>query len=121
MKTSLSLSIAGGLAFALFGCGGDDDGAGPSSPVDTTSTMDAEANPPADTASTPADPPEDVSSMPLLDLDPVDGNVDPAAANVDGANPIFSDPIELRWRACGQFADRELQCAELEVPVDDER
>jgi hypothetical protein len=113
MKTALSFSIAGWLAFALVGCAGNDDGAGLSVPLDATPTTDADASSPANTASTPpAHSSEDISSIPLPALDPVD-------ANADGVAPIFSDPLQpLQWRPCGQFEDRELQCAELEIPVE---
>ncbi|MEO8184918.1 MAG: alpha/beta hydrolase [Deltaproteobacteria bacterium] len=32
--------------------------------------------------------------------------------------PAQAPPLELRWRACGQFDDHDLDCAEVEVPVD---
>ena len=103
MKTLLSSGLIGCLSLAFFACGSGDD------------EHDALA----------ADP-----------------SVDPAAAE-DGADvagtatsadpespvePTLESPIEptlevpaLAWRSCGQFQDRNLECAEVLVPIDYEQ
>jgi hypothetical protein len=110
MKTLLSGSIAGWLAFALLGCGdggstGSDDDMALSAQYDAPRAIEGAATNQSGTV---------LSNQP----DVTD------AADTDGAPAGLSDessdaaPPELHWRACGQFEDRDLECAELEVPVD---
>src|SRR5262245_48977215 len=54
------------------------------------------------------------------DDSPLDvASADSAAADADVSSDVALDGgSELRWRNCGQFEDRNLECAEVTVPVD---
>lgn len=119
MKTLLSSGITGLFALGLFGCSGAGDEAGePTAPVPTNvvtpDSPSVEAPPsPSDTGS--SDVPDTVAaesppSPPDIDL-PTDFMGEPHSP------PVAPRPA-LSWRPCGQFDDRNIECAELEVPID---
>jgi pimeloyl-ACP methyl ester carboxylesterase len=115
MKTLLSISIAGWLSLGLFGCGGDDEtleDASPEAAPDATTT----SPPPADDAASTvvSDGTGDPEPEPVVD-GPSEGVSDPGEAQ---PTPALVAPAPLEWRACGQFQNRNLQCAEVEVPID---
>ncbi|HWO14212.1 MAG TPA: alpha/beta fold hydrolase, partial [Polyangiaceae bacterium] len=124
MKTLLSSGLMGSLSLVLFACGAGDD---------TAPTADAPGTGASDTASSS----ESDSAGEASGAVDVEG-VDPAGASSleqpPAAPPTSDTPVmpevpvtptlevaELSWRACGQFHDRDLECAEVSVPVDYEQ
>jgi pimeloyl-ACP methyl ester carboxylesterase len=116
MKTALLSGILGISCIASLACGGEEPRA--DDPADDADIV-------ADNAAGSAD---DVNER---DGDPRDGDVSPGeegpgAAAVGVTTPNDEEPVDLSlrpaaaltWRSCGAFQDRDLQCAEVLVPVD---
>jgi pimeloyl-ACP methyl ester carboxylesterase len=112
MKTILSSGILGFLSVILFACGGED------------SHADAPAGTIADNA---ADSADDVADAADTDAAPAPGEQAPGAATPVAVTPPNPEaPIDptleaapvLSWRSCGTFQDRDLECAEVLVPID---
>lgn len=122
MKTFLSSGLAACLSLALFACGGADDD---------------ELVAAADTAASTAANGSDVTTDDAVDT--TDGETaeeagaNTAAATDEPETPSDSTTIpevqviptlevtDLAWRSCGQFDDRDLECAEVLVPIDYEQ
>lgn len=115
MKTTLSSGILCLSSLLLFACDSDD------SPVDA----------PADTTATDADGTNGVDTA--VEAGQTDGGDEPLAAPEPAApppqagtvpgneapiEPTLVTPPELSWRSCGTFQDRNLECAEVLVPLD---
>jgi pimeloyl-ACP methyl ester carboxylesterase len=108
MKTLLSSGIVGWLSLTLAACAGGDDSQAPLLPVlAPPATVEASVAPETP-ASTPANPPAPVPAD--------DETTAPRLESPLPAAPVA--PTELHWRACGEFDDHNLECAEVEVPVD---
>jgi pimeloyl-ACP methyl ester carboxylesterase len=111
MKTFIVSGIAGWLALALIGCGSDGGDRGAETP---------------DLGEPPADVPEmeapGVDSVPdTVEGTPSDVPLTPTTDTVvpDSASTTTPPAIKtLDWRPCGQFDDRDIECAELGVPID---
>lgn len=121
MKTLLSSGIAGSFLLGLLACAGSDSGDGDpvaaaqpiaAFPAATPDAPALDVAPPAPevlgpVAPTPEDTPEDATPVGFLG----EPSTEPASAL-----PVASAPLD--WRPCGQFADRNIECAELAVPID---
>jgi len=116
MKTMLSSSVAVCCSLGFFGCAGVDDAppTGASRPAPAAETpiepiaSSAIELPPAHELepSVPTTPSGSLETLPTPEL------------VVASGESTRAQPLELRWRACGQFDDHDLDCAEVEVPVD---
>ena len=111
MKTQFSLGLIGCLSLTLSACISDDDDDAPEviAPSDTANdTAAASEGAVAERmdAGPAAEPPEP----------PVPGD----ASGIDPEQPLAPtlDVPEPSWRSCGRFQDRNLECAEVLVPVD---
>jgi len=109
MKTLLSFGIAGWLSVGLLGCSGDDEASPVTLPAVVPGAVDAVPDVPAVVTGTP------VSNPPPSD--DVIPDTDPPSIDETAPDPV-APRRELEWRACGQFENRNLECAEVEVPVD---
>jgi pimeloyl-ACP methyl ester carboxylesterase len=112
MKTLLSSGIVG-LSLSLFACSGD-DGEPPevttaTPAAATTTTPTSEDN--GGESATPGAVPEPVSA---------DDDVAPVTPTTPEVlpTPTLAALPELDWRPCGQFDNRNIECAELDVPID---
>jgi pimeloyl-ACP methyl ester carboxylesterase len=115
MKTLLSFSIAGWLSVGLFGCNGDGGTLDMASP-EVPDANGATSTTPTDDAPITDDGAGDPDSTPSPDEPAGDGGtVDPGETP---PTPSLIARPPLDWRACGQFQDRNLECAEVEVPID---
>jgi pimeloyl-ACP methyl ester carboxylesterase len=118
MKTMLSSSFAVCLSLGFFGCAGSDDaqptGASKSAPSPAPETT-SEPIAPSPAAVLPEEPLN--PSVAATPEDSPESTPTPGLVATSGG-AAQAQPLELRWRACGQFDDHDLECAELEVPVD---
>jgi len=114
MKTLLSSGILGLLSIVLLACGDEDSPA--DEPADPVANGAADST---DDAAGDADINDAAAPTPAEDI--------PAAAPPGAvATPSTESPIDpalevtpaLDWRSCGTFQDRDLECAEVVVPVD---
>lgn len=114
MKTLLSSGIASSLFLGLVACGGADssardslEGAAQTSlPVPVAQESEEPRSP------APAAVPEPVAATP-------EGTREqPAPVALEMEPEVAGERAPLSWRPCGQFADRDIECAELDVPVD---
>lgn len=115
MKTLLSSGIAGSLLLGLLACGGEN-------PEDASVAL-AEPNPSLteEAPESPAAPAPEVFSNLPAEVEPTPDTAleMPAPAGLEAAPEAPpAAPVTLDWRPCGQFADRDIECAELDVPVD---
>lgn len=118
MKTLLSSGLLGCLSLALFACGGDDslaDGPADTGAVDATDTAANDAvDDTTPSAVTERDP---VAPRPTVDSASPPSGV--TSTNTEAPiDPVLEAVPGLDWRSCGTFDDRNLECAEVEVPVD---
>jgi pimeloyl-ACP methyl ester carboxylesterase len=113
MKNRLSLGLIGCLSLALSACIGDDDDEASEALAPSGATNETES--PAATEADAGEPREATS--------PAEIPAPPAPTDAAGARP--EQPVapaleiaEPSWRSCGRFQDRNLECAEVLVPVD---
>jgi pimeloyl-ACP methyl ester carboxylesterase len=112
MKTLLSSGLVG-FSFVLVACSAADDTGSPAATTAAPATATPAATPPpASVNDAPAAVP---SAMPVP---PGASGESPPTTLELTPDPLLSATPELRWRACGQFDNRNIECAELEVPVD---
>lgn len=112
MKTHFYLGLMSCLSLALSACISDDDGDAPvvAAPSDAANDID--------TAVTPEGALEEQADAGRSAETP-----EPVPADATGASaeqpiaPTLEVP-ELSWRSCGRFQDRNLECAEVLVPID---
>ncbi|MEY2931956.1 MAG: hypothetical protein RL033_2705, partial [Pseudomonadota bacterium] len=116
MKTLRSSGIAGSLLLGLFACACSDSieegavaAAQPiAAPAAAPEAPAPELTQPAPEVLGPVAPtPEDTQEVPA-----------PVGFMGEPESPASVEPTVLDWRPCGQFADRDIECAELDVPVD---
>ena len=112
------------MTLALVACGGEDSPSSALSPLDSD---EGEGSAPAEAADptpvdmvpaeveTPADPSADAQGVDAESAAQDEGAPDPDLAPPEDSGTARA---ELEWRNCGQFEDRNLQCAEVLVPVD---
>ncbi len=125
MNQAFPFSICTFLAVASSACGvGEsiDDGFDVEDsvmdPAAPSATVEDDASEEPDAASAPA-----VDQTPALSEGPSDAALSGSleAAEDSGAEPVEPATAErapLVWRNCGQFSNRNYECAELQVPVD---
>jgi pimeloyl-ACP methyl ester carboxylesterase len=109
MKTILSSGILGFLSVVFLACGGEDSLAG--DPADTIADDAADS---ADDVANAADTDDDAEPAPGVEAPPV-AVTPPPSETIDVT--LEAAPV-LSWRSCGQFQDRNLECAEVIVPID---
>lgn len=124
MKTLVSSGVAAWLVLGLMGCAGAD---GHEDASDTGTTATAQPGvasvsdiPPVVTSDPPSPsgsnmPPTSFSGPPLR-LPPE--LIPPVTRSDDSGSAPVAPSKALEWRACGQFEDRDIECAELDVPID---
>jgi len=117
MKTLLSSGLIGCLSLSLFACGSGDD------ENDALAARDPGAATPSgsgvDTIDDGADVAEDGSDVPADETPDAPLDTTPADPEIP-VTPTL-EVTDLDWRSCGQFQDRNLECAEVIVPIDYER
>jgi len=119
MKTFLSSGLVGCLSLALFACDSGEDDVSLDA-VDTTASNGSDG----------------VDTTPDDGVDSSDGETTAEASTNDATAPVAPaetpdaapnpevqviptlEVTDLAWRSCGQFDDRNLECAEVLVPID---
>ena len=116
MKTFTPFASVSLLALTLSACGGEDP-AVPNDPNSETTPADnaSESTPNSDTTNSPKQPRQPLDGVPGRDT-----LLEPGV--FDGANEDEDEDEEpgftLSWRDCGLAGTRQIQCAELQVPLD---
>jgi pimeloyl-ACP methyl ester carboxylesterase len=119
MKTLLSSGFLGCLSLALFACAGGDDevAAGAAGTSAADGTGDVLTDDVSDDAVDPTQGATSEASAETAPGDPVEAPSDAATIPEVQVIPTL-EVTDLAWRSCGQFDDRDLECAEVLVPID---
>jgi pimeloyl-ACP methyl ester carboxylesterase len=113
MKTFTPFTSVSWLALTLSACGGEDPAVpAPTDPNQETTPSDtSEPTPTIDTSKTP--------KQPRQPLDGVSGRDMPLEPGMfKDADRVVAQGFRLAWRDCGLAGTRQVQCAELQVPLD---